>query len=264
MARRPLIGTSWKMNLTATEADRWFRTVVPLVADVDERVLFVLPPFTALWVARERLAGTAIGWGAQDVSPDDDGAHTGDVSARMLADLGCHYVEVGHSERRRDHGETAALLARKVAAVLRWGMRPVLCIGERERAAFDQVRAPLVADLAACLEQVAPAEAGRLIVAYEPVWAIGHGAEAAPPDHVEAVHAALQGWLQDWSHGVAVPIIYGGSVAEGEVGTLLDLAHVDGLFIGRHALDPYEFARLAHAGLHEPAGAASVRQEGAP
>jgi triosephosphate isomerase (TIM) len=263
MAKQLLIGTSWKMNLTASEADAWFRTVVPLVADVGERQLFVLPPFTAVWVARERLAGTPIGWGGQDVSPDEDGAHTGDVSARMLADLGCRYVEVGHSERRRDHGETAPLVARKVAAVVRWGMRPVLCIGERERTALEHVRGSLLEDLAACLALVAPAEAGSLIVAYEPVWAIGLGAQAAPPEHVEAAHAALQGWLQEWSRGVAVPLIYGGSVAQDEAAGLLALPDVDGLFIGRHALDPHEFARLAHAGL-DRRGAAVGRGETAP
>jgi len=248
MAGRPYIGTSWKMNLTAGEAEGWCRAVVPLVADVPERTLFVLPPFTAIWVARERLTGTGIGWGAQDVSPDEDGAHTGDVSARMLADLGCGYVEVGHSERRRDHGETPALVARKVAAVVRWGMRPVLCIGERERAQLELVRASLLADLAACLEHLSPSDAPRLIVAYEPVWAIGEGALAAPADHVQAVHAALRRWLQDWSPGVEVPLIYGGSVAGDAAAGLLALPHVDGLFIGRHALDPHEFARLAHAG----------------
>jgi triosephosphate isomerase (TIM) len=263
MANHVLIGTSWKMNLTATEADGWFRTVVRLVADVDGRQLFVLPPFTAVWVARERLTGTRIGWGAQDVSPDEDGAHTGDVSARMLADLGCRYVEVGHSERRRDYGETTALIARKVAAVVRWGMRPVLCIGERERAAPERVRESLLADLAGCLEHLGPTEAGALIVAYEPVWAIGQGAQAAPPDHVETVHAALHAWLQGWSHGASVPVIYGGSVAEDEAAGLLALPDVDGLFIGRHALDPHEFARLAHAGLDRPVAAVG-RQEGAP
>ena len=94
---RPLIGTSWKMNLTSSEADRWFRDFLPLVDRLGDRDLFVLPPFTAIWVARERLRETAIAWGAQDVDAEDAGAHTGDVSAPMLADLGCTFVEVGHS-----------------------------------------------------------------------------------------------------------------------------------------------------------------------
>ena len=152
----PLIGTSWKMNLTASEADGWFRAFVPLVADLVDRELFVLPPFTAIPVARERLRGSAIAWGAQDVHPDDEGAHTGDVSAPMLADLGCRYVEVGHSERRRDHGETPALVGAKLRAILRWGMTPILCVGETTEAPVE-VAAPLVlADLDACLAGLTP------------------------------------------------------------------------------------------------------------
>ena len=132
---RPLIGTSWKMNLTSAEADDWFRGVLPLVESLDDRDLFVLPPFTSIWLARERLRTTPVRWGAQDVSPHDWGAYTGDISAPMLADLGCSFVEVGHSERRRDHGETPELIAAKAAAALRWGMRPVICIGEQARGA---------------------------------------------------------------------------------------------------------------------------------
>src|SRR5206468_4139023 len=125
--------TSWKMNLTPSDASRWFAAAVPGLTRLRDRDLFVLPPFTAIVAARDALAGTQIGWGAQDVHPDDAGAHTGDVSPAMLADLGCWYVEVGHSERRRDHGEGDRLLAAKVAAIRRWHMTPVLCVGERTR-----------------------------------------------------------------------------------------------------------------------------------
>jgi triosephosphate isomerase len=262
MRHWPLIGTSWKMHLTVSEADLWFCTIVPLVADLDQRQLFVLPPFTALSLARERLAGTAIGWGAQDVSPDEDGAHTGDISAHMLADLGCDFVEVGHSERRRDHAETFELVARKVAAIVRWGMRPVLCVGETDPALSDTVTGLLTADLARCLAQVATSAAPRIVVAYEPVWAIGDGASVAPPDHVATVHAALHEWLEDWSGGTPVPVIYGGSVDEREAGQLLALPGVDGLFIGRHGLDPVEFARIARVGVAPHAAVAAGRQGG--
>ena len=128
---RPLIGTGWKMNLTSTQAEGWLRAFVPLAEGLAGRDLFVLPPFPALWVARRELAGTRIAWGAQDLHPVDRGAHTGDVSAEMLVDLGCTYVEVGHSERRAEHGETDALVAAKVRAALRWGLTPILCVGER-------------------------------------------------------------------------------------------------------------------------------------
>src|SRR3990170_7554934 len=117
------------MNLTSSDAAGYLGTLRSLLDELDAVDLFVLPPFTAIWVAREQLAGTGIRWGAQDVHPDDAGAHTGDVSAPMLADLGCTIVEVGHSERRRDHGETDALVARKVAAAQRWGMTALVCVG---------------------------------------------------------------------------------------------------------------------------------------
>jgi triosephosphate isomerase (TIM) len=242
-----LIGTSWKMNLSSSEADRWFGTLLPLVDGLDDRDLFVLPPFTSIWVARERLRSTRIAWGAQDVHPDDAGAHTGDVSAPMLADLGCRYVEVGHSERRRDHGEEPLLIAAKVAAVLRWGMDAVLCTGEREVAAFEDVIRLLVADLDRCLDRVAASELGRIVVAYEPVWAIGEGSAAAAPEYVGRVHRALGTWLAERTGGRLVRIVYGGSVDEAAAARLLAEPGVDGLFVGRYALDPRDFARIARA-----------------
>ncbi len=245
---RPLIGTSWKMNLTSTEADRWFRDFLPLAAGLDDRDLFVLPPFTSIWVARERLHDTAIAWGAQDVATDDAGAHTGDVSAPMLADLGCRYVEVGHSERRRDHGETPELIAAKAAAALRWGMQPIICIGEHRRAELAETVRFLIDDLDRCLAAVAPADVGRVVIAYEPEWAIGVGAVAAPPEEVGSVHRALGSWLAERPGGAGVPILYGGSVDVPDAARLLNEPGIGGLFVGRYALDPANFARIATAG----------------
>jgi triosephosphate isomerase len=244
-----LVGTSWKMNLTPTEADAWFRAFLPLVADLSDRELFVLPPYTSISVARERLRGTSIAWGAQDVHPDDFGPHTGDVSAPMLADLGCRYVEVGHSERRRDHGETPGLIAAKVAALLRWGMTPVLCVGEDRDVPIEAVVPAVLADLEACLAGVASAGVGRIVVAYEPIWAIGGGAVAAPATRVGAIQRALADWLRRRADGTPPRILYGGSVDEAAAGPLLAEPGVDGLFVGRYALDPERFARIARAGL---------------
>lgn len=245
---RPLIGTSWKMNLTSSEADRWFREFLPLVRLLGDRDLFVLPPFTSIWVARERLRDTPIAWGAQDVDAADAGAHTGDVSAAMLADLGCRYVEVGHSERRRDHGETAELIGAKAAAVLRWGMQPIICIGEHRRGELAETLAFLLDDLGRCLAPVPAADLGRVVIAYEPEWAIGVGAVAATPEEVGAVHRALESWLAERPAGAAVPILYGGSVNVDGAARLLDEPGVGGLFVGRFALDPVNFARIASAG----------------
>lgn len=245
---RPLIGTSWKMNLTSTEADRWFHDCLPLVGHLDDRDLFVLPPFTSIWAARERLRGTRIAWGAQDVDAQDAGAHTGDISAPMLADLGCRYVEVGHSERRRDHGETPELIGAKAAATLRWGMQPIICIGEHSRGELANTLAFLINDLERCIATIPAGDLARVVIAYEPEWAIGIGAVAAPPEEVGAVHRALGSWLAEREGGADVPILYGGSVDVDAAPRLLGEPGVGGLFVGRFALDPANFARIASAG----------------
>lgn len=238
-----LVGTSSKMNLTSTEAGAYLDTLRPLVGDVADRELFVLLPFTSIWVARDRLSGSNVSWGAQDVHPDDTGAHTGDVSAPMLADLGCRYVAVGHHERRRDHGETDQLVAAKVAAAQRWGMTAIVCVGEPERLPFDAVT-EVIADQTRLLAAFDPR---RLIVAYEPAWAIGAGASAADPSWVGRVHAAIRAALARSGPGAAsIPVIYGGSVGLDGAGSLLSQPGVDGLFVGRMALDPAVFAAIAH------------------
>ena len=244
-----LIGTSTKMNLTSTQAAAWLEAVLPMVGGLADRDLFVLFPFTSIWVARDRLAGTRVRWGAQDVHPNDAGAHTGDVSAPMLADLGCTYVEVGHHERRRDHGETDELVAAKVAAVQRWGMTAIVCVGEVERGSLGEVRPALERQL----RLLRSCDLGRLIVAYEPAWAIGVGARPASPRWVEQAHAAIRELLPEPSgRGAAspsIPVIYGGSVGPNGAGPLLAQPGVDGLFVGRSALDPEVFARIAHTPL---------------
>jgi triosephosphate isomerase len=239
-----LVGTSSKMNLTSTEAGAYLDTLRPLVADITDRRLFVLLPFTSIWVARDRLAGTNVAWGAQDIHPQDSGAHTGDVSAPMLADLGCSYVEVGHHERRRDHGETDKLVAAKVAAAQRWGMTAIVCVGEQERLPFEAV-AGVVGDQ---LHLLVSSDPERLVIAYEPSWAIGEGASPASPDWVARVHGAIRSeLLAAGLGGPSVPTIYGGSVDLEAAPELLAQPGVDGLFVGRQALDPRVFAAIARA-----------------
>ncbi len=246
LARRPLVGTSWKMNLVPSEARAWLEAAHPALAAIGDRDLFVLPAFPAIPVAREVLAGSNVAWGAQDVHPDDAGAHTGDVSAPMLADLGCRFVEVGHAERRRDHGETPTLVAAKLRAVLRWGMDPIVCIGDRERGEPAAAAAALIEEIGLLIEGIDDASLARVVLAYEPVWAIGEGAMPAPPDVVGTVHRAIRAWLDGRSPaGGRVRIIYGGSVDPDNAGLLLAQDGVDGLFVGRRALDPAVFAEIA-------------------
>jgi triosephosphate isomerase (TIM) len=240
---RFLIGTSWKMNKTSTEAWCYFDALKPLVEDLADRELFILPPYTSIWVAREKLGGSRIAWGAQDVHPDEAGAHTGDVSAGMLADLGCSYVEVGHAERRRDYAETDEWVASQVGAIQKWGMTAIVCVGETTRVDFDEAMDWIHGQLAALLGS----DAAKVVVAYEPVWAIGVGAAAAEPEWIGRVHTGIHEWLSaNLEGGAEIPVIYGGSVDSGTAGAILEQPGVNGLFVGRSALDPAEFSRIAH------------------
>jgi triosephosphate isomerase len=247
---RPLIGTSWKMNLTNAEARSWLRELL----EHDRwgtRTVFVLPPFTAIDVACHELAGSGILHGAQNVHHEDRGAYTGEISAPMLAALDCRIVEVGHSERRRYQGEDDMLIGLKVAAILRHGMWPLVCVGEsgpqRDAARSGEV---VAGQLDLILGRLSDEDARNILVAYEPWWAIGAGAIAAPLEHVARLHGLIHGWLsRHWAAGAQVPVLYGGSVDEANASSLLATPGVDGLFVGRAALDARVFARIAVAGL---------------
>ena len=241
---RPLIGTSWKMHLSASEAGRYLEVLRPLVAGLAGCDVFVLPPFTAIWVARDRLAGSAIAWGAQDVHGEDDGAHTGDVSAAMLADLGCTYVEVGHSERRRDHGETDDV----VAAQGRAGRAP------RHDADPVRRRAGARGRRRGRGSRPRPARAvpgvrrrGSLAGRRRGLRAgLGdrRGRPGGRPDHIGAVQRAIRTLVRDATGGAGGRVIYGGSVDESSAAAILATDGVDGLFVGRAALDPVRFAAI--------------------
>jgi triosephosphate isomerase len=242
--RRPMIGTSWKMNLLPSTAPAWFEAVVRGTSGVADRELFVLPPFPMLVAARAALAGTSVRWGAQDIHPSDAGAHTGDVSAPMLVDLGCTIAEIGHSERRRDHAESDARIAAKVSAALRWQLTPLVCVGERAVGPARRAIRIVARQLVGALGELSPEDLAQVVVAYEPVWAIGEGARAADLDHVGALHGAIRRWLDDRS-APAARVLYGGSVDRANAPGLLTVPDVDGLFVGRAALDPDVFVAIA-------------------
>jgi len=246
-ARRPLVGAGLKMNLTATDARRYFDALRPLLAGVGGVDIFVLPPFTALHVAQQQLRGSNVAWGAQDVHPLDAGAYTGDISMPMLVDLGCSYVEVGHVERRRGHGETDELIGAKVAQVLRHGATPILCLGEPVEGEPTAALEHVIGQLRISLAPVAAADRSRVVIAYEPTWAIGVTTTASP-GHVAHVVAGVRAWLASAEGGgTTVRIIYGGSVDHSAVASLLAVGGIDGLFVGRAALDPARFAGIVAA-----------------
>ena len=251
MTRRPLMAGNWKMNANHLEAIALTQKLAFALSlkDHDAVEIVLLPPFIDLRSVQTLVAGDDLrfGYGAQDLSPHDKGAYTGDVSGSMLAKLGCRYVVVGHSERREHHHEDDGIVRAKVQAAARHGLVPILCVGEglAVREAGTHV-AHAVAQLTAALDGVATEVVRTLVVAYEPVWAIGTGQVATPADAQE-VCAALRAALVD-SHGAAVGngvrVLYGGSVKADNVVALMAEPDVDGALVGGASLVAVEFARI--------------------
>jgi triosephosphate isomerase len=249
--RRTLIAGNWKMNLTHLEA---IGLVQKLAFTIPETVLdtvdvVVLPPFTALRSVQTLVTGDnlEIGYGAQDLSPHDSGAYTGDISGVMLAALACQYVTVGHSERRAIHGEDDALVAAKAQAALRHGLVPIVCVGEGldVRRAGEHV-AYCTTQLDASLDGLTAEQVGSLVVAYEPVWAIGTG-EVATPEDAQEVCGALRARLAERfgpETVASVRILYGGSVTAGSTAGILAGPDIDGALVGGASLDADEFAQI--------------------
>ncbi|MBG6240034.1 triosephosphate isomerase [Mycetocola sp. CAN_C7] len=249
------VGVSLKMYFGHARARSWFGRVAELGRSHESVTsgaveLFIIPSFVSIPAALDAVAGTRVIVGAQDLFWEDDGAYTGEVSGVELAELGVGVVEVGHAERRRIFGETELVVADKAAAALRNGIAPVLCIGEIERVAPDAAADEVVRQLESAL---ADAPTGRVIVAYEPVWAIG-AAEPADADHIRIVCARLRRVLASLDGRDGSSVIYGGSAGPG---LLTDLgSDVDGVFLGRFAHDPEalasvldEAAELAQSGV---------------
>ncbi len=252
--RRTLIAGNWKMHMTHLEAiglvQKLAFTVPGPVLDTAEVV--VLPPFTALRSVQTLVTGDklGIGYGAQDVSFHDSGAYTGEVSGAMLAALGCSYVTVGHSERRQYHNEDDSLVAVKAQAALRHGITPIVCVGEnleirRTGGHVDHVRD----QGATSLDGLTAEQVAGIVVAYEPVWAIGTG-EVATPDDAQEVCGALRQWLAERfgpDAAAGVRILYGGSVKAASTAGILAGPDIDGALVGGASLDAEEFARICRS-----------------
>lgn len=245
--QRAFVGVSLKLYLGHAETLQWCETVRAMAERrseiTDGRVeLVVLPALTAIAPVAGILTPAGIALGAQNLWAEDRGPFTGEVSGADLAALGCQYAEIGHAERRRLFGETDDLVRRKVAAARRSGLVPLLCVGEEEPGSECAAAARCIDQLAAALDDhsVAPPGAG-LVVAYEPVWAIGAPAPA-PPDHIRAVCSSIRQWLAEHPEGAGGRVVYGGSAGEGLVSRIAD--SVDGLFLGRFAHDPLRLARV--------------------
>ncbi|MFM8404414.1 MAG: triose-phosphate isomerase [Actinomycetota bacterium] len=251
MSRRPLIAGNWKMNLNHLEA---IAVTQKLAYSLEERDLeavdvVVLPPFTDIRSVQTLVDGDRLklAYGAQDISPEKSGAFTGDISGSMLKKLDCSYVVVGHSERRAIHGEDDALVNKKIRAVLDNDMTPIFCIGEElaVREAGTHVN-HVLSQVREGLKGFHKPELKKIVLAYEPVWAIGTGKTATPEDAQE-VCAAIRGELAKiGSEEIAENsrILYGGSVKSANIVDIMKQPDVDGALVGGASLDPEEFARI--------------------
>jgi triosephosphate isomerase (TIM) len=251
LARKPLVAGNWKMNTNHFEALALTQQLAFRLNDKDFAAtdIAVLPPFTALRSVQTLVQGDKLKlqYGAQDVSPHDDGAYTGDISGRMLEKLGCRYVLAGHSERRQYHHEDDELVNAKVQAIIRYQMTPVLCVGEplAVRQAGDHVE-HCICQVDAGLAGLTGEQVGDMVIAYEPVWAIGTGKVATPEDAQEVCAAIRERVSGRHGHDLAagVRILYGGSVNPDNMPAIMAQPDIDGALVGGASLDYEGFVRI--------------------
>jgi triosephosphate isomerase len=241
MSRRPLIAANWKMNLLQADAAVWCRSLRNDLEKGGGGGVVVFPSFPLLPTVARELQGSDLAVGGQDIHPNDKGAHTGDVSGPQLADAGCTWVLCGHSERRRDHGESDELVGRKAEAAGRHGLTPMICIGEtRDERKAGQTFEVLERQLRAAL---ASAPQGYAL-AYEPVWAIGTG-ETATPETAQEAHAFLRRLLGELGQPAdRIAVLYGGSVTPDNAAGLIAQTDIDGFLVGGASLDPRNFLAI--------------------
>ena len=257
VVRRPLIAGNWKMNFDHLRAVAFVQKIAWTLKDAKfspaEVEVSVFPPFTDIRSVQTLIESDSLGFafGAQDLSPFDDGAHTGDISGEFLKKLNCRYVIVGHSERRQDHHENDELVLAKTKAAVKHGLVPVICVGETndDLEKFGASAVP-VGQLRAVLAELAADS--EIVVAYEPVWAIGSG-QAATPAQAQEVCAALRAVIaEDLSPEVAeaTRILYGGSVKSANIASFMREKDIDGALVGGASLDAEEFAKIVQFPRH--------------
>ncbi len=243
----PLIVGNWKMHKTIAEAVDLVVRLKEVMGNLQGKQVAVAPPFTALYRVAEALKETGIGLAAQNVSDREEGASTGEVSARMLVDAGCTFVIIGHSERRALFSEDDDLINRKIKMAVKYGLQPILCVGETlsEREA-GRMFAVVKRQVKEGLNGVDASDAVRIVIAYEPVWAIGTG-KTATPEQAQEVHVVIREAVgkeygEDMSRCLSV--IYGGSVNPAKIDALMAMRDINGVLVGGASLDGESFARI--------------------
>lgn len=246
-SRTPYIAANWKMNKTVAEAAEFVDALLPRIAATQSDVV-ICPPFTALTAVVERRYGTAVKVAAQNMHEEESGAFTGEVSAPMLVELDVEAVVLGHSERRQYFAETDEALARKVPVALAAGLEPILCVGESEAARdAGETEAVLERQLQADLGGLEAGQIAEVVIAYEPIWAIGTGRTATPEQAQEACAFIRDVVRMRAAAADEVRILYGGSVKPDNAAELLGLPDVDGALVGGASLDAEAFAKIVDA-----------------
>jgi len=245
--RIPIIAGNWKMNKTSIEARDLATKLVPLVANVKDREVVLAPAFTALQTVGQAIRGTNIALAAQNLFWEEKGAYTGEISAEMLLDLGCRYVIIGHSERRQFFGDNDDTVNKKTRQALRKGLSPIVCVGETlaEREA-DKLNDVINRQVAGGLKDISTEDMKKLVIAYEPVWAIGTG-KTATPEQANEVHALIRQRVKSLFNAEiagGLRIQYGGSVTPDNVASLMAMSDIDGALVGGASLKPESFAAL--------------------
>jgi triosephosphate isomerase len=245
--RTPLVAANWKMHKTLGEAREFLSEFLSRARDVKGVEIAIAPPFTALAAVSQVLRGTSVQLAAQNVHPEPQGAYTGEISPIMLRDVGCHYVIVGHSERRQHFKEDDAFINRKLLSTFEHGLVPILCVGETlEERRAGQAEHVLERQLKAALQGASREHVQRLVIAYEPVWAIGTGETASPDDAQQGARflRELIASLYDDETASCVRVQYGGSVKPDNARALMTQPDVDGALVGGASLDPETFAEI--------------------
>ena len=247
--RKPLIAGNWKMFKTGPEATDAAARLVDLAADADHTDIMIAPTFTALALVAEKLTGSNIGLGAQNLFWEAEGAFTGEISARMIVSAGCQYVIIGHSERRQFFGETDDTVNKKIKAAIQAKLIPVMCVGETESERDgDKTFSVLDKQVQMGLEGFSSEDLTSLVIAYEPVWAIGTG-KTATSEQAQEIHQflrSLMGKKYDKTLAESIRILYGGSVKPNNVGELMAMPDIDGALVGGASLDPEVFSKIIH------------------
>jgi triosephosphate isomerase len=249
--RKPVIAANWKMYKTRDEAEEFLEAFLPLVREVTGVDMILAPPFSALESVSRGIEGSPVELAAQNLYWEEEGAFTGEISAAMLCDLGCKYVIAGHSERRQYFGETDETVNKRLQAALKHGLVPIFCIGETlEQREADRTLDVVGAQVRKGLKGFEASELGGLIIAYEPVWAIGTG-KTATAGQAQEVHAMIRELLKQlYGPGISdiIRIQYGGSVKPGNASELLACPDIDGALVGGASLKADSFAEIVRAG----------------